>query len=133
MAARASPTHRYGATPSAPPRRSAGRRRRPARLASGPSSSSIRHRSSVTKSDFGSIGVSGRRSASNGSGGGSNRSRRLLGIVPPLAVSPAERPLGPHQQGLGGVDRPVEMVGHLGNREPVDVAERQRGPMVGGE
>ena len=35
---------------------------------------------------------------------------------------------GPHQQGLGGVHRAAELLGHLGDGQPVEVAQRRAPP-----
>src|ERR1700733_16049588 len=55
-------------------------------------------------------------------------SRALLSLV-----DPAERGAGPDQQRLGGVQGAVQMPGHLGYRQPVEVAQRERGPVVRAE
>jgi hypothetical protein len=56
------------------------------------------------------------------------RARALL-----CFVDPAERGAGPHQQCLGGVQSAVQVPGDLGHRQPVEVAQRERGPVVGAE
>src|SRR5262249_2669855 len=123
-AARASLTARYGVTV-----------RRGGRVAgsvvvvdmappggSGPSSRSRRARRWAVNSGRGATGWSARRRSSIGSG-----------VIAGSFVGAAEGDAGPHEEGLGGVDPPAEVVGHLGDREAVEVAQRERGAMVGTE
>src|SRR6185436_4338911 len=78
---------------------------------------SSRRRSSAVNAERGAMG-----------GVGSRGSRKGSGIVASRLVRPPERGPGPHEQRLGGVDGPVELLGHLGDRQAVEVAERERGP-----
>ena len=88
-----------------------------------PSASASRARSSTAKSCRGAIGTTGWRSASSGS----------AGIVVLLSVGAAERDAGPDEQGLGGVDGAPQLLGHLGDGQAVEVAQRERGLVVGAE
>ena len=45
-----------------------------------------------------------------------------------LLVGAAEGDAGPDEQRLGGVDGAAEQLGHLGHREAVEVAQRERAP-----
>ena len=70
---------------------------------------------------LGAIGSIGRSSERNGS--------TASGIVASVVGAP-EGGLGPHEQGLGGGGGPAEQLGHLGHRQGVQVAQRERGPVV---
>ena len=48
-------------------------------------------------------------------------------------VGAAERDAGANQQGLGGVQRTVELRGDLGHGQVVEVAQSQRGAVVRAE
>src|SRR3954471_19537898 len=85
-----------------------------------PSSATIRRRNWLTNDWRGEIGAIGSRSRSNGS----------VVIAPPFDVGDAERVASAYEQCLGGMDRAVEVVGDLPNRQPVEVAQRQRAPVV---
>ena len=45
----------------------------------------------------------------------------------------AKRGASAHQQRLGSVHGSVQVPGHLGHRQPVEVAQRERGPVVRAE
>src|SRR4051812_49391635 len=64
-------------------------------------------------------------------------SRGSAGISAPLevgiAVGATEGEAGPHEQRLGGVHRAAQQLGHLGDGQPVEVAQRQGGAVVGAE
>src|SRR5215469_303256 len=86
---------------------------------------SRRARRRAAKAGSGSTGVTGSRSASNGSG---------IADLPSLRrVRGAERRPGPDQQRLGGVHGTAEHAGHLGHRQVIHVPQRQRGPVVRAE
>ena len=84
-----------------------------------------------------------RRAAKRGSGSRGRRGRHVGGAVRRrfttvtsscwLARSGCGSRPGPHEQRLGGVRGAAEFGGDLGDREVVDVAQRQRGAMVGAE
>src|ERR1700753_762362 len=70
----------------------------------------------AANSGLGSTGTTGRRRASSGSG--------IMAL--PLFVDAAERDPGPDQERLGGVKAAAERPGDLGDRQAVQVAQRQR-------
>src|SRR4051794_33940824 len=88
-----------------------------------PSSATIRRRSWLTNDWRGEIGAIGSRSRSNGS----------VVIAPPFYVGDAGRVASAYEQCLGGMNRAAEVVGDLRNRQPVEVAQRQRAPVMGSQ
>src|SRR5260370_28538164 len=82
---------------------------------SGPSSAAMRRRSSRANAGRGASGTTGSRNVSNGSV-----------IAPRFVVARSERAAGAHQQCFGRVHRAIEVVGDLGDRETVEVPQRQR-------
>src|SRR4051812_47649913 len=79
-----------------------------------------RRRSAAANAGRGASGMVGSRRESNGS----------VGIELTSRVSDSERVAGAHEEGLGRVHGAIEMVGNLRDRQPVDVAKRERGAMV---
>src|SRR4051812_11149545 len=80
-----------------------------------PRATSIWRRSRAANSGRGATGTSDRRRASSGSGV----------ILTPLSwvsvsIGTAERDPGPDQQGLGRVDRAIELIGDLRYRQAVE-------------
>src|SRR5690349_9870128 len=86
-------------------------------------SATRRRRRSAANVGRGASGTFGSRNDSNGS----------AGIAPPFVVPRTERVPGAYQQCLCRVHGAAQMVGDLGDREVVDVPQRQRGAMVRAE
>src|ERR1022692_3272740 len=77
----------------------------------------------AANSGRGSTGMIGRRRASRGSGV----------TAFPLFIDATKRSPGPDQERLGGMKAPTELLGDLGNWQPVQVPQRQRGALMGGK
>src|SRR6478672_5159516 len=80
-----------------------------------------RARRRAAKAESGSMGVGAVRSASNGSGTAS---------VLLFRVGAAKRQPRPHEERFGGVDGAVENLGDVGDRQVIQVAERQHRTML---
>src|SRR5689334_12710721 len=89
---------------------------------SGPSSATMRRRSSDANAGLGASGTAGSRSSSKGSV-----------ITAPFGVANAKGVARTHEERFGCVHGPVELLGDFGNRQPVEVAQRECGAMVRAE
>src|SRR5438128_10871923 len=89
---------------------------------SGPNSAAMRCRSSRAKAGRGASGTTGSRNVPNGSV-----------ITPPFVVARSERAAGAYEQCFGGVHRAIEVVCDLGDRQAVEVPQRECGPVMRGE
>src|SRR5262249_33647176 len=78
-----------------------------------------------------------RRTANSGRGasgtGGSARDSKGSVIVGAFVVTGAEGAAGAHEQRLGRVHGATEMVGDVGHRQAVEIAQRERGAVMRAE
>src|SRR3954451_20031713 len=108
------------------------------RAGSTPSASTTRRRSTQRNSSRGATGSLGVQSCSGGSGTGLLLRRvAVAGVVVVRlgvgAVRAPERESRAHEQRFGCVHRAVEQVGNLSDRQPVEVAQGERGAVDGAE
>src|SRR4051794_12645509 len=79
----------------------------------------MRRNRASANSDRGSTGTTGNRNASSGS----------TDMVVSLFVMAAQRRARASQERLSAMEGSPEMLGHVGNRKPVEIAQRQRCPL----
>src|SRR5215218_6798273 len=83
----------------------------------------MRRSRASANSDRGSTGTTGNRNASSGS----------TGMVESLFVMAAQRGARARQERLSAMEGSPEMLGDVGDREPVEITECQRRPLWNGQ